>query len=107
MDCLTRKYKIITESEVIEEIKKYTLLKDFREKSSNYYSFVKKHKLYHLIKDLKKTKNKKPYFSILEVKQEIEKYEFLYEFKKESLKCYRFVKRHKLYYLMNNLKRLK
>lgn len=105
LDKLERKYQIYTELDIIEESKKYTSLKDFREKSANYYTYVKRHNLYHLIKNLKKSKGKKPHFIISEIIEEIKKYEYLDDFRKKSIKHYRFVNKHNLYYLLVNLKR--
>lgn len=100
----TSKFSIV---DVQNEINKYEFLKDFREKSSKYYSYVKKNKLHYLIENLKRTKNKKPHFSIDDIVLEIEKYEFLKDFKEKSLKHYKFVMRHHLYDLIKDLKRNK
>ena len=97
----------LSEFDIVEEIKKYEYLKDFREKSPNYYGYILKYKLHYLIKGLKVTKNRKPDFSISEIKSEIEKYEFLKDFEKNSSKHFRFVKRHHLHDLTKDLKRNK
>ena len=104
---LSKKYNTYTISDLENEISKYVYLKDFREQSRKYYLYVKNNKLYDYIKDLKRTSNRKPKISIPELISEIEKYEFLIDFKNNSLKYYSFVLKHNLSYLIKNLKRNK
>jgi very-short-patch-repair endonuclease len=104
---LTKKYNTYTVSDLKNEISKYTYLKDFRENCRLSYEHIIKNNLNYLIKDLKRTPHSKPKISISELISEIEKYEYLVDFRNNSFKYYSFVKKHNLSDLIIDLKRNK
>lgn len=84
-------------------ISKYTDYRIFMKNEPNLYQKLKRMKrLEEFTKDLKK------YVIIWDeekIKKEISKYEYLMDFIKYSPSCYLYVKRHKLDYMTNKLKR--
>jgi hypothetical protein len=72
-------------------------------KSTGCYQYIMRNNLSHLIKDLHRTSK----FSISDIISEIEKYDFLKDFREKSPKHYSYVKKNKLYNLTKELKKLK
>jgi len=82
----------ISEKDVINIIKRYTNLSDFRKNELNIYKHIKSTKKDYLLSNLKRKKQ----FSIEEINNTISKYDFLCDFIKGNYKMYRYIKRNKI-----------
>lgn len=68
---------------------------------------IKTHKLFNLIENLKRTPNRFRSIDIFDIEKVTPKYEYLLDFKNDHPKYYRFITKHKLSYLIKDLKKRK
>lgn len=102
LDKFTRELKNPTCAQsCIEEIKKYTTLKDFIKNSSKYYTYIKKHKLDYLLDSLEKGSNVKIPLNVLE--NSVKDYSVLSDYIRKFPGYYKCIKKRKLCYLLDNM----
>lgn len=91
------------ENEIIKITNKYDNLKDFRKQERKLYEKLIKLKISKKYTSHMYKSGISP--TIDDLKKEIKKYEFLLDFIKEKNSLYQYIKRHKLSYLLDGLKR--